>query len=188
MSTDLPDTATTPSAAESAEHQTSTTTTTAAEHTPAGGEEQGPRPKPAPGPTWPAWPTTTNPDAERTHRVDPRSYSNSGAASSSRPGERGPVRQLEQTQLGQQASPTAASAGPPAHALSSAQLLRDAKPVPQTGWRRGVYVATAGLWNPGEGAGDTAQRELATRVEGQPLHGCYRLAFLSLKGGFTDLR
>jgi MinD-like ATPase involved in chromosome partitioning or flagellar assembly len=73
--------------------------------------------------------------------------------------------------------------GPPAlSALSSAQLLRPAKPVPRTGWRRAVYVASGGVVNPGESEADAARRALVARVN-QPLQGCYKIAMLSLKGG-----
>ncbi|MDD7965947.1 AAA family ATPase [Actinomycetospora lemnae] len=66
--------------------------------------------------------------------------------------------------------------------LSSAQLLRPSKRPPQTGWRRALFVGTGGLVNPGESQGDAARRELIARVN-QPLHGCYKIAMLSLKGG-----
>ena len=73
--------------------------------------------------------------------------------------------------------------GPPAMSdLSSAQLLRPAKPVPRTGWRRAVYVASGGVVNPGESEADAERRALVARVN-QPLHGCYKIAMLSLKGG-----
>ncbi len=74
-------------------------------------------------------------------------------------------------------------AGPPALSdLSSAQLLRPARPVPRTGWRRAVYVASGGAVNPGESEADAARRALVARVN-QPLQGCYKIAMLSLKGG-----
>ncbi|MFC5142197.1 MinD/ParA family protein [Actinomycetospora rhizophila] len=66
--------------------------------------------------------------------------------------------------------------------LSSAQLLRPSKRPPQTGWRRALFVGSGGLINPGESLGDAARRELIARVN-QPLHGCYKIAMLSLKGG-----
>ena len=73
--------------------------------------------------------------------------------------------------------------GPPAMSdLSSAQLLRPARPVPRTGWRRAVYVASGGVVNPGESEADAARRALVARVN-QPLQGCYKIAMLSLKGG-----
>jgi MinD-like ATPase involved in chromosome partitioning or flagellar assembly len=61
-------------------------------------------------------------------------------------------------------------------------LLRPSKRPPQTGWRRALFVGTGGLVNPGESPGDAARRELIARVN-QPLHGCYKIAMLSLKGG-----
>ncbi|NMO91869.1 MinD/ParA family protein [Actinomycetospora sp. TBRC 11914] len=76
-----------------------------------------------------------------------------------------------------------APTGPPALSdLSSAQLLRPARPVPRTGWRRAVYVASGGVVNPGESEADAARRALVARVN-QPLQGCYKIAMLSLKGG-----
>jgi MinD-like ATPase involved in chromosome partitioning or flagellar assembly len=78
---------------------------------------------------------------------------------------------------------TIGTVGPPAMSdLSSAQLLRPAKPVPRTGWRRAVYVASGGVVNPGESEADAARRALVARVN-QPLQGCYKIAMLSLKGG-----
>lgn len=71
---------------------------------------------------------------------------------------------------------------PVLHDLSSAQLLRQSKRAPQSGWRRAVYLATARTVNLGEGAADRTRRELITRIN-QPLHGCYKIAMLSLKGG-----
>ncbi|WP_420810125.1 AAA family ATPase [Halopolyspora algeriensis] len=66
--------------------------------------------------------------------------------------------------------------------LSSAQLLRRAKRPPQSGWRRAVYVASGRTINLGESPADLHRRELTERIN-QPLHGCYRIAMLSLKGG-----
>ncbi|GAA4812462.1 MinD/ParA family protein [Actinomycetospora chlora] len=76
----------------------------------------------------------------------------------------------------------APAAGPGTYDLSSAQLLRPSKRPPQTGWRRALFVGTGGLVNPGESTSDAARRELIARVN-QPLHGCYKIAMLSLKGG-----
>jgi MinD-like ATPase involved in chromosome partitioning or flagellar assembly len=67
-----------------------------------------------------------------------------------------------------------------AHDLSSAQLLRQTKRPPQTGWRRAVYLASR--VNLGESAADRARRELIARIS-QPMYGCYKIAMLSLKGG-----
>lgn len=73
-------------------------------------------------------------------------------------------------------------AGEELHPLSSAQLLRPIRPAPRSGWRGIVYSASAGMINPGESSSDRARRELIARIN-QPLHGCYRIAALSLKGG-----
>jgi MinD-like ATPase involved in chromosome partitioning or flagellar assembly len=66
--------------------------------------------------------------------------------------------------------------------LSSARLLRPARRLPQSGWRRMVYVLSGHLINPGESPADTRRRELTVRVN-QPLLGCYKIAMVSLKGG-----
>ena len=70
----------------------------------------------------------------------------------------------------------------PSHDLSCAQLLRQAPRPPQSGWRRALFVASAGTVNLGESAADLQRRELISRVN-QPLNGCYKIAMLSLKGG-----
>lgn len=70
----------------------------------------------------------------------------------------------------------------PNHDLSSARLIRPAKRVPQSGWRKAVYVATGRLVNMGESPADARRRELIARIN-QPLRGCYKIAMLSLKGG-----
>jgi MinD-like ATPase involved in chromosome partitioning or flagellar assembly len=69
-----------------------------------------------------------------------------------------------------------------AHDLSSAQLLRQIKRPPQSGWRRAVYLATGRAVNLGESREDRMRRELIARIN-QPLTGCYKIAMLSLKGG-----
>lgn len=69
-----------------------------------------------------------------------------------------------------------------AHDLSSAQLLRQSRRPPQSGWRRTVYLATGRAVNLGESPTDRIRRELIIRIN-QPLHGCYKIAMLSLKGG-----
>ncbi|GAA4620917.1 MinD/ParA family ATP-binding protein [Saccharopolyspora hordei] len=91
-------------------------------------------------------------------------------------------------QPGQQQPPypphPGAGPGDPALAqdLSSAQLLRQSKRAPQTGWRKAVYLATGKTVNLGESPADRRRRELIARIN-QPLQGCYKIAMLSLKGG-----
>jgi MinD-like ATPase involved in chromosome partitioning or flagellar assembly len=68
------------------------------------------------------------------------------------------------------------------HDLSSAQLLKQTKRQPQSGWRRVVYVATGHAVNLGESPVDRYRRELIGRIN-QPVQGCYKIAMLSLKGG-----
>ncbi|HEX2288764.1 MAG TPA: MinD/ParA family protein, partial [Pseudonocardiaceae bacterium] len=73
-------------------------------------------------------------------------------------------------------------AGLPAHDLSSAQLLRQTKRSPQSGWRRVLFVASGRTINLGESPSELQRRELISRIN-QPLQGCYKIAMLSLKGG-----
>ncbi|MFP5019686.1 nucleotide-binding protein [Pseudonocardia phyllosphaerae] len=73
---------------------------------------------------------------------------------------------------------------PHAHGLDLARSRHphNARRVPQSGWRRFVYVLTRGLWNPGESPAELHLRELETRVK-RPLPTSYKIAMLSLKGG-----
>lgn len=66
--------------------------------------------------------------------------------------------------------------------LSTVALLGQPKRKPDKGWRRWVYVSTATLVNPGEGAKATKRTALTAQAN-RPLRGCYRIAVLSLKGG-----
>jgi len=66
--------------------------------------------------------------------------------------------------------------------LASARLLRQTRRPPRSGWRRALYVISGRTVNLGEGRADLNERELITRVN-RPLHGCYKIAMLSLKGG-----
>jgi MinD-like ATPase involved in chromosome partitioning or flagellar assembly len=63
-----------------------------------------------------------------------------------------------------------------------AAARRSGRRVPTNGWRRMLFTLSGGLINPGEGPVELRRRELTTRVN-QPLHGCYKVAMLSLKGG-----
>jgi MinD-like ATPase involved in chromosome partitioning or flagellar assembly len=66
--------------------------------------------------------------------------------------------------------------------LSTAALLRQAKPAPSEGWRRWLYLLSGKLVNLGESPKTTHHNSLLAHVN-QPLQGCYRIALLSLKGG-----
>ncbi|GAA4844940.1 MinD/ParA family ATP-binding protein [Saccharopolyspora rosea] len=66
--------------------------------------------------------------------------------------------------------------------LTSAQLLRQTKRPPQSGWRKAVYLISGKTINLGESPADRRRRELIARIN-QPLQGCYKIAMLSLKGG-----
>jgi MinD-like ATPase involved in chromosome partitioning or flagellar assembly len=66
--------------------------------------------------------------------------------------------------------------------LSTAALLRQAKPSPSEGWRRWLYLLSGKLVNLGEGPRAIHRKDLLAQAN-QPLPGCYRIAVLSLKGG-----
>ncbi|MDO3637414.1 MinD/ParA family ATP-binding protein [Mycolicibacterium arseniciresistens] len=66
--------------------------------------------------------------------------------------------------------------------LSAVALLGRPKPAPSHGWRKWLYLASFKLINLGEGPKATHRDSLLAQVR-QPLHGCYRIALLSLKGG-----
>ncbi|WP_245645663.1 AAA family ATPase [Pseudonocardia acaciae] len=65
---------------------------------------------------------------------------------------------------------------------ASPPAARQERRIPRSGWRRIVYVLSRGLINFGESPADLRRRHLTARVN-QPLHGCYKIAMLSLKGG-----
>ncbi|MET0994560.1 MAG: MinD/ParA family protein, partial [Mycobacterium sp.] len=71
---------------------------------------------------------------------------------------------------------------PPYPELSTATLLRQAKPPPSAGWRRWLYLASGKQINLGESPKVNDYNDLLAQVN-RPLHGCYRIALLSLKGG-----
>jgi MinD-like ATPase involved in chromosome partitioning or flagellar assembly len=66
--------------------------------------------------------------------------------------------------------------------LTPQSLLRQRKRPPQTGWRKAVYMVSAHSVNPGESPADVRRRQLVARAT-VPVHGCYRIAVISLKGG-----
>jgi MinD-like ATPase involved in chromosome partitioning or flagellar assembly len=71
---------------------------------------------------------------------------------------------------------------PTSRELSTAALLRQARPAPSSGWRRWLYLASGKLINVGESPKVAYHHGLLAQVN-QPLQGCYRIALLSLKGG-----
>jgi MinD-like ATPase involved in chromosome partitioning or flagellar assembly len=71
---------------------------------------------------------------------------------------------------------------PTADSLTAENLLRPRRFRPRGGWRRRVYVATAGLVNPGPSQQEVRARELRARARA-PVRGCHRVAVISLKGG-----
>ncbi|QNG19795.1 AAA family ATPase [Rhodococcus triatomae] len=66
--------------------------------------------------------------------------------------------------------------------LSTSLLLKKAKPIPTTGWRKALYRMSGRRVNVGPNAKERHRLEL-TRQINQPLQGCYKIALLSLKGG-----
>ncbi|HEX5142755.1 MAG TPA: MinD/ParA family protein [Mycobacterium sp.] len=66
--------------------------------------------------------------------------------------------------------------------LDNRALLRQARPAPSSGWRRWIYALSGGLLNLGKSPRDVHQDNLVAHVN-QPMHGCYKMALLSLKGG-----
>lgn len=82
-------------------------------------------------------------------------------------------------------TPTSTYPGPnvllpqtPSH--SELGLIRRAKPLPQTGWRRAVHRLTG--FNPGESDKENSRKRIEARIN-QPVRGDYNIAVLSLKGG-----
>ncbi|MHD0280541.1 MinD/ParA family ATP-binding protein [Rhodococcus aetherivorans] len=74
------------------------------------------------------------------------------------------------------------TAQPSARDLDASLLVSRVQPAPARGWRRAVYRGTGGRIDPGDSRRGRQRRELVEQVRG-PLHGCYRIALLSLKGG-----
>ncbi len=71
---------------------------------------------------------------------------------------------------------------PPYLDLSTVALLGEPQHAPSRGWRKWLYLASFKLINVGESAEVSRHNDLLTQVR-RPLHGCYRIALLSLKGG-----
>uniref|UniRef100_UPI0035313198 nucleotide-binding protein n=1 Tax=Nocardia flavorosea TaxID=53429 RepID=UPI0035313198 len=72
--------------------------------------------------------------------------------------------------------------GQPGHSVNDLNLLKRARKAPRGGWRRAVHKVSRGVINPGESAADVVHRDLVGRVNA-PVHGDFRIAILSLKGG-----
>lgn len=142
----------------------------------------GPQPVPSDpryaGPAQPQNPQPQNPQ-QPPPQSGPQAGPQTGAQSQANP--QAPQQNPAQQGPGQQ-NPAQQGQQPFESDLSSAQLLRQSKPVPQGGWRRAVYTLSGHMVNPGESAAEVRRRELISRVN-QPLQGCYKIAMLSLKGG-----
>jgi MinD-like ATPase involved in chromosome partitioning or flagellar assembly len=74
--------------------------------------------------------------------------------------------------------------GPPPTSddLSTAELLHRAPPPPSGGWRKWLYLLSFKTINVGESPRVAHRNNLVAQVN-RPLHGCYRIALMSLKGG-----
>jgi MinD-like ATPase involved in chromosome partitioning or flagellar assembly len=80
-------------------------------------------------------------------------------------------------------TPREAKPGKPTSAeLTAESLLRRRRDLPGRGWRRTVFALSGGHVNVGPSKGEVRERELTNRAR-TPLHGCHRVAIISLKGG-----
>ena len=66
--------------------------------------------------------------------------------------------------------------------LEQIDVVRSVKARPRQGWRKLVHEATGGKFNPGQSRREE-QRARVTEAIRTPLHGDYRIAVMSLKGG-----
>jgi len=66
--------------------------------------------------------------------------------------------------------------------LTADLVLRQRRSAPKRGWRKAVLEATGGAVNLGPSQRELRERELHARIR-TPIHGCQRLAVISLKGG-----
>jgi len=71
---------------------------------------------------------------------------------------------------------------PTAASLTADRVLRQRGSAPKRGWRKAVLNFTGGQVNLGPSPRERRERELHKRVR-TPIHGCQRLAVISLKGG-----
>lgn len=76
----------------------------------------------------------------------------------------------------------AGGTGNSAAALSNALLLKQRPSPPTAGWRRRVFLLSGGRLNPGNSAKEQRRIELTKQIN-QPVHGCFTIAVLSIKGG-----
>jgi MinD-like ATPase involved in chromosome partitioning or flagellar assembly len=82
-------------------------------------------------------------------------------------------------------APTAWAPPPPpptSNDLTNAELLRPMRPPPSAGWRKWLYLASFKTVNVGESPRIAHHNNLVAQAN-RPLHGCYRIALMSLKGG-----
>ncbi|MFP5336102.1 MAG: AAA family ATPase [Actinomycetes bacterium] len=90
-------------------------------------------------------------------------------------GDDGPAAPTEAGGPGTDARLTAA-------AFTDEAVLRQGRPVPTRGWRRGVYAATGGRLNAGPGSQERSEQALRARVAAR-IDGSRRVVVMSRKGG-----
>jgi MinD-like ATPase involved in chromosome partitioning or flagellar assembly len=66
--------------------------------------------------------------------------------------------------------------------LTAESMLQRRRDLPGRGWRRTVFALSGGHVNVGPSKAEIRERELINRAR-TPLHGCHRIAIISLKGG-----
>jgi putative peptide zinc metalloprotease protein len=66
--------------------------------------------------------------------------------------------------------------------VTQERMLQAHAEAPPGGWRRGLFLLTRGLINPGLSRSQVQRRELVARVK-SPVSGCRRIAVVSRKGG-----
>ncbi|SFN70428.1 MinD-like ATPase involved in chromosome partitioning or flagellar assembly [Pseudonocardia ammonioxydans] len=72
--------------------------------------------------------------------------------------------------------------GPSADEITHDQLMRRSAERPRRGWRKTLYEATGGRYNPGISEAEAERNALLRRIRRQ-LPGAYRIAVTSIKGG-----
>ena len=79
-------------------------------------------------------------------------------------------------------APAASPSPPSARDFTSERMLRPQSEVPQSGWRRLLFLATGGVLNVGPTAAELRERDFIARIKA-PVPDCRRIAVVSRKGG-----
>lgn len=72
----------------------------------------------------------------------------------------------------------------PPPGLDQSTLLKPVTAPPQRGWRRMLHTASGGRINPGGSRKELQEQQLIDAIRA-PLRGDYRIAVMSLKGGWA---